>query len=122
VTVHGTKKCPISDDHHRLNIVAQTAALRYSVTLVLPDGSVVNADYREHFESRQAIRFTEWKVEGFTDSETELARAIIEAPDSSMFDDDVRRYFESNLAATDAPLPPLHWGDRMWHHWETPPG
>ena len=93
-----------------------------NVTLVLPDGSVANADYREHFETRQAMRFTQWNVEGFSEREIELARAITAAPDSSKFDDDVRRYFESHLAASDAPLPPLRWGDRMWHYWENPPG
>jgi hypothetical protein len=143
----------ISDDDHRLNIVVQTANLRYSVksdglrallrekgydpnkclqlscdqgddvniTLVLPDGSVVNGDYREHFETRQAIRFTEWNIEGFSDREIELARAIVRAPDSTKFDTDVRRYFDLKLAATDGPLPPLQWGDRFWHHWEKPP-
>jgi hypothetical protein len=143
----------VSDDEHRLNIVAQTAALRYSVksdglrallrergyepseclqlscdqgddvriTLVLPNGNVVTADYREHFETRQANQITEWKIEGFSDREIELARAIVLAPDSLQFNLDVRRYFDDNLAATDVPLPPMRWGDRMWHHWEQPP-
>src|SRR5262245_56200224 len=93
-----------------------------NVTLVLPDGSVVNADYREHVETRQAMQFTQWNVEGFSDRETELARAIVAAPGSSEFDAKVRQYHDSNLAATDGPLPPLRWGDRMWHYWEKPPG
>jgi hypothetical protein len=92
-----------------------------SITLVLPDCTVVNAEYREHFETRQALRFTEWNVEGFSNREIELARAILGTSASSEFDSDVRRYFDDNLAATDTLLPPLQWGDRMWHHWEKPP-
>jgi hypothetical protein len=89
--------------------------------LVLPDGTVVNADYREHFETRQAIRFTVWNVEGLSNRDIELARAIVGASDSSRFDSDVRRYFDDNLAASDSPLPPMRWGDQMWHLWEKPP-
>ena len=29
--------------------------------------------------------------------------------------------FDQNMAATDSVLPPLQWGDRMWHAFEQPP-
>ena len=32
-----------------------------NVTLILPDGTIVNADYREHPETRQAWKFSEWQ-------------------------------------------------------------
>jgi len=90
------------------------------ITLVLPDGTVVNADYREHHETRQAIRFEEWKIQTYSDRELDLCREIL-AGDTSAFDGDVLRYFEEHLEATDASLPPLKWGDRIWHHFEQPP-
>ena len=141
------------DDDYR-NILAQTAALRFSVasrglrrllrgrgvdpmrclqlscnqgddvkiTLVIPDGVLVNADYREHYRTRQAIRFVEWTVENEMDSEAELCRDILsDAVRRSRFDEEVRRYFYEHVAATDRPLPPLAWGDRMWHAFEDPP-
>ena len=82
-------------------------------TLVLPDGTVVSVDYREHYETRQAIRFTDWSVKTYSDREIELAREIVSASDSSVFDTDVLRYFNENLAASDHPLPPLKEGDRI---------
>jgi hypothetical protein len=91
------------------------------ITLVLRDGRIVNADYREHYQTRQAISFSEWSVETYTDREIELARRIAVAADTSQFDDEVQLFFEENIAATDGPLAPLRWGDRVWHFLEKPP-
>lgn len=78
-----------------------------NITLVLPDGTVVNADYREHRETRQALHFVEWEVQDYSDRELELCREIVSRPDTSEFDAKVHHYFQEHLAATDRPLPPL---------------
>lgn len=78
-----------------------------NITLVLPDGTVVNTDYREDRETRQAVRFVDWEVLDYSDREIELCREILAKDDTSQFDADVRRYFEENLAVADRPLPML---------------
>jgi hypothetical protein len=78
-----------------------------SITLVLPNGTVVAADYREDHETRQAARFVDWEVQDYSDRELELCREIVSTDDTSPFDEDVRRYFDETLAAEDLPLPPL---------------
>ncbi len=77
-----------------------------NITVMLPDGRVVNADFREDHETRQAIRFVAWEVQTYSDRDVELCREILSRDDTSEFDADVRRYFEEHLAATDKGLPP----------------
>lgn len=88
--------------------------------IVLNDGTVVNLDYREHYLTRQAIRFTRWDVADYCDRDIQLARQIISGEDHD-FDAEVRLYYEKEIAPRDKPLPPMKWGDRLWHKWETPP-
>jgi hypothetical protein len=77
-----------------------------NITLLLPDGSIVSADYRLDRETRQAASFNGWTFENYSDREIELCREILSQSDTSEFDADVRRCFEMNLAARDRPLPP----------------
>jgi hypothetical protein len=72
-----------------------------NITLVLPDCTVINADYREHKETHQAIGFSEWNVENYSDREIDLCREILSQQDTSEFDTRVRRCFEEHSAATD---------------------
>jgi hypothetical protein len=88
---------------------------------VLPDGTLILADYREHYRTRQATGFTQWEVETWSDREVELCREIASSQDTKAFDDEVRRYYDEQVAPTDGPLPPLEWGDRLWHMWEKQP-
>ena len=89
-------------------------------TIVVDDGTIVDLEYREHYLTRQAIGFTRWEVEDYTDRAFELAREIIRAADRD-FVAEVRSYYEKEIAPRDEPLPPLKWGDRPWHMWESPP-
>ncbi|MDP6721234.1 MAG: hypothetical protein QGF59_21380 [Pirellulaceae bacterium] len=75
-----------------------------AVTLVLPDGTPVAANFREDAETRQATHFEDWETVDYSDSEIELCRQIL-ASDTAEFDRRVRAYFDEHLAATDAPLP-----------------
>jgi len=77
-----------------------------NITLVLPDGTLVIADYREDPISRQATEFSNWIIEQYCDREIEIARAIVSESDTSQFDNEVFEYFKNNLANTDGPLPP----------------
>jgi hypothetical protein len=90
-------------------------------TLVLPDGRVASADFREHYQTRQAIRITRWSIDDYSDREVELARSILKSPGSTAFDVQAHAYYDEKIASVDAPLPPLEWGARPWHHWEGPP-
>jgi hypothetical protein len=91
-----------------------------NTVIVLGAGTIVDLDYREHYLTRQAIRFTEWHVGNYNDGYIELARQIVGGGDHD-FDADVRSYYEKEIAPHDKPLPPLKWGDRLWHMWEEPP-
>jgi hypothetical protein len=84
-----------------------------NITLVLPDGTVVNTDYRQDPQTRQATRFEAWEVQDYPpDRMIELCREILSRDDTSEFDETVRRYFEEHLAAADRPLPPEN---PIWH-------
>jgi len=74
------------------------------VTLVLPDGTIIGADYKEHPETRQAFRFSQWEVLTYCDREVELCREITSADDSSEFDSRVKEYYEDQLSRTDRGL------------------
>jgi hypothetical protein len=91
-----------------------------SIDLVLDDATAVRLNYREHYRTRQAIRIVDWEPLGYSDREMELAKCIVLHGDPT-FDDNVRLYFDDNLAETDSALPPLQWGDRLWHAFEQPP-
>jgi hypothetical protein len=92
-----------------------------NVTLILSDGTIVNADYREHPETRQAWKISDWQIRSYTDREIEICREIVLSNDQHEFDASVKRCYDTEVAATDHPLPPLKWGDRMWHALEPPP-
>lgn len=91
-----------------------------SIDLVLDDTTAVRLNYREHYRTRQAVRIVEWDTLNDTDRETEMCRQIVSNTDSE-FDNDVRQFFDQHMAADDGPLPPLNWGDRLWHAFESPP-
>ena len=91
-----------------------------SIDLVLDDATAVRLNYREHYRTRQAIRIVDWEPLSYSDRELEMAKCIVSGGDPT-FDHDVQLYFDHNLAETDSVLPPLHWGDRMWHVFEQPP-
>lgn len=65
-----------------------------AITLVLPDGTVVGADYRWDYDARQAVKFVAWYVKNYVDREIELCRAIVAGNDTSGFDESVRACFE----------------------------
>lgn len=91
-----------------------------SIDLILDDGTLVRLNYREHYRTRQAIKIVGWETLDIDDPETVLGKKLASNNDS-VFDDEVRDYFHQNIADTDKPLPPLEWGDRIWHSFETPP-
>jgi hypothetical protein len=66
------------------------------VTLVLPDLTVVKAEYRIDPETRQAIRLVAWDVKKYTGREIELCRELLNKSDTSEFDAAVRRYSEDD--------------------------
>lgn len=80
-----------------------------AITLVLPDGTIIAADFREDPETRQPTRFEKWRTLDYSDREIELCRGIL-ASNMSEFETHVRRYFDDHVAATDAPLPPKVFG------------
>ena len=90
------------------------------IGLYLEDGSAVSLDYREHYQTRQAIKIASWEMKEYSDREAELANQILSG-DTTDFDREVRAYFDRELASSDAALPPLSWGDREWHAWESKP-
>lgn len=91
-----------------------------SIDLVLDDATAVRLNYREHYRTRQAIRIVDWEPLNYSDRELELAKHVVRDSDPA-FDNDVRVYFNKYLAVADSELPPLKWGDRMWHAFEQPP-
>lgn len=91
-----------------------------SIDLVLEDSSAVRLNYREHYRTRQAIRIVDWEPLRYSDRELEMAKNLVTQCDNT-FESDVRLYFDENMAETDSLLPPLQWGDRMWHAFEQPP-
>lgn len=92
-----------------------------NVTLILPEGTVVIADYREHPGTRQAWKFSDWQIRSYSDREFELCHEIVLSEDQREFDDMVQHHYNIEIAKTDRPLPPLEWGDRLWHAVENPP-
>ena len=91
-----------------------------AIDLVMDDSTAVRLNYREHYRTRQAIRIVEWEPLAHDDRELTMAREIVTHSDTA-FDRDVRVYFDEHIADNDALLPPLKWGDRMWHAFEQPP-
>ena len=91
-----------------------------SIDLVLGDATAIRMNYREHYRTRQAIRITDWELLTYSDREMEMAKNIVSHNDNS-FDKDVRTFFDEIMAGNDSSLPPLKWGDRMWHAFESPP-
>ncbi|MCE9554161.1 MAG: hypothetical protein K8T91_12400 [Planctomycetes bacterium] len=86
-------------------LISCDQGLDVNITLVLPDGTIIDADYREDSETRQATRFEQWQASEHSDREIELCREIL-ASDTSHFDANVRCYFDERLSANDMPLPP----------------
>ena len=90
--------------------------------LVCPDGVFVEAEYREHYKTRQAIGFVDWSEQSYSDSEIELCRRMLANENEiSAFDAAVREYYDEHIARDDSHLPPLKWGDRIWHLFEDGP-
>ncbi|MCR9118732.1 MAG: hypothetical protein NXI22_17490, partial [bacterium] len=78
-----------------------------NVSLVLPDGTLVDADYREDPQTRQASEFTRWRTDSSTDRDIELCRQIIRGANLAELDSQVCRAFHSHFAATDRRLPAI---------------
>ncbi len=91
-----------------------------AITLALPDGTIVNADFREHYKTRQAIRFVNWETAAGGGREFDIARSLA-ASDTLPFGEAVHEFYERELREDDRPLRPLNWGDRAWHSWEQRP-
>ena len=91
-----------------------------SIDVVLDDTTVVRLNYREHYRTRQAIRIVDWELLDYDDREVKMARDAVTQNDMTL-DNDVHVYFNENIADNDSLLPPLEWGDRMWHAFEQPP-
>jgi hypothetical protein len=66
------------------------------VTLVLPDGTVVSADYQQDRQTRQASHFLEWNIDNYPDRVIELCREVLSKDDTSEFDTMVRCYFDEH--------------------------
>ncbi len=72
--------------------------------LVLPDGVLVNVDFKENPKTREFVSISEWRMANWSDRDVELARQIVGSGDTTEFDQKVQRYFDQNWRDQDAPL------------------
>ncbi|MDB2687184.1 hypothetical protein N9Y42_08220 [Mariniblastus sp.] len=63
------------------------------VTLILQDGTIVDADYGVDPATQQATGIQEWEVLDYSDREIELCRKIL-SNDTAEFNDAVQRHFD----------------------------
>ncbi len=77
-----------------------------NTSLMLPDGVLVNVDFKEDRKTREIVSINEWLPVDGSRRQVELARQIVKAQDTTQFDRRVERYFDENWREKDASLPP----------------